>query len=68
MSDKMETIRARHSVRQYLQKQIPEGIRKELDDYTAELNRQSSLHIQILYEEPECLALENTGSRCSPLA
>ncbi|MBR2259415.1 MAG: nitroreductase [Blautia sp.] len=54
MSDKMETIRARHSVRQYLQKQIPEGIRKELDDYTAELNRQSSLHIQILYDEPEC--------------
>lgn len=50
----METIRARHSVRQYLQKQIPEGIRKELDDYTAELNRQSSLHIQILYDEPEC--------------
>ena len=50
----LEWIRARHSVRQYLDKPIPEKTRAELAAYTDELNRRSGLKIQILYDEPEC--------------
>ena len=49
-----EWMKARHSVRQYLEKTIPETIRAELDGYVETLNRESGLHIQILYDEPEC--------------
>ena len=49
-----EIIRSRHSVRQYLDKPIPEEIRSQLDAYAAELNREGNLHMQILYDEPEC--------------
>ena len=52
--DIMELIRSRHSVRQYLDKPIPETVRQELDAYAEALNRESGLHIQILYDEPEC--------------
>lgn len=54
MSEIIELMKARHSVRQYLSKPIPEEIRKQLDYYTAELNRQGNLHMQIIYDEPEC--------------
>ena len=50
----MELIRSRHSVRQYLDKPIPQEIRTQLDAYAAELNRAGGLNMQILYEEPEC--------------
>ena len=50
----MEIIKARHSVRQYTGRTIPESIREELSKYTVELNKKSSLNIQILYDEPEC--------------
>lgn len=52
--DIKEIIRSRHSVRQYLDKPIPEEIRSRLNAYAAELNREGSLHIQILYDEPAC--------------
>ncbi len=52
--DIMDTIRGRHSVRQYLDKPIPPQIRSELDAFTEELNEESGLHIQILYDEPAC--------------
>jgi len=52
--DIKEIIRSRHSVRQYLDKPIPEEIRSQLDAYAAELNREGNLHIQILYDEPAC--------------
>ena len=35
MNDMMELMKARHSVRQYLDKPIPEDIRRQLDEYTA---------------------------------
>ncbi len=54
MENIMELMRSRHSVRQYLDKQIPADIREKLDTYTAELNEKGGLHIQILYDEPEC--------------
>ena len=36
--DMMDIIRSRHSVRQYLDKPIPQEIRKQLDTYTEALN------------------------------
>ena len=54
MNDTMELIRARHSVRQYLSKAIPEELRRELDACAAALNREGGLHIQIFYDEPVC--------------
>ncbi len=56
MTTFMEAIQSRHSVRQYLDKPIPEEIRKELDAYAEELNRQGNLHMQILYDEPQCFS------------
>ncbi len=54
MKDMMELIKERHSVRQYLDKKIPEDIREQLDTYTDELNAKGNLHMQIIYDEPEC--------------
>ena len=50
----MDIIRSRHSVRQYLDKPIPQEIRTQLDDCAAALNRESGLNLQILYDEPTC--------------
>lgn len=50
----MDIIRSRHSVRQYLDKPIPQEIRRQLAAFAAALNSEGSLHIQIFYDEPEC--------------
>ena len=55
----METIRImreRHSVRKYLDREIPPDIRAALDEYTSGLNGKSGLHIQIIYDEPDCFS------------
>ncbi len=52
----MDVIRQRHSVRQYLNKPIPQEIREKLDECAAALNRESGLYMQILYDEPECFS------------
>ena len=52
--DMMDIISNRHSVRQYLDMPIPQEIRKQLDTYTEALNEKGFLHIQIIYDEPEC--------------
>ncbi len=54
MKNILALMKERHSVRQYLDKAIPDEIRKELDSYTEKLNQTSGLHIQILYDEPDC--------------
>ncbi len=54
MKDMMEIIEARHSVRQYTDKKIPEDIRKQLNEYTEKLNQEGNLNLQIIYDEPEC--------------
>ena len=54
MKDSMELMRERHSVRQYLDKKIPAEIRAQLDAYAAELNAEGNLHMQLIYDEPEC--------------
>ena len=50
----LRIMRARHSVRQYLDKPVPADIREKLDAYAAELNRRGGLHMQIIYDEPSC--------------
>ena len=52
--DPIEIMKQRHSVRQYLDKPIPAEIRTQLDSYVAELNKESKLNIQIIYDEPNC--------------
>ena len=54
MQQYSELMKARHSVRQYLDKPIPPEIREQLDKYVSYLNRDSALNIQIIYDEPEC--------------
>ena len=51
---KMEAIRARHSVRQYLDKKIEEEKRQALDAMAKECNEKSGLHLQVIYDEPKC--------------
>ncbi len=52
--DILEIMKQRHSVRQYSDKSIEQEKRKELDTLTAQLNKKSGLHIQIIYDEPKC--------------
>ena len=54
MDSIMDLMRARHSVRQYEDRPIPAELREELDACAEELNLQGDLHIQILYDEPDC--------------
>ena len=54
MKDIMEVIEARHSVRQYTDKKIPEDIREQLNAYTEQLNKDGNLNMQIIYDEEEC--------------
>ena len=56
MDNVIELMRSRHSVRQYLDKKIPEEVRKELDEYATQLNEKGDLHMQIIYDEPECFS------------
>ena len=49
-----EIMKARHSVRKYLDKPIPADVREKLDAYAVELNEKSGLNIQIVYDEPKC--------------
>ena len=56
MMDMMEAIRARHSVRQYLDRPIPADIRSALDEAAAALNREGGLRMQVIYDEPECFS------------
>ena len=50
----MDLIRSRHSVRQYLNKPIPQELREQMEAYTEALNLDGNLHIQIMFDEPEC--------------
>lgn len=52
--DLTEAMRARHSVRQYENRPIPDDIRKQLADEVEKLNQKSGLHMQLFFDEPEC--------------
>ncbi len=48
----LEAIRARHSVRTYLDKPILPELRRELDALAERCNRESGLHIRLIYDDP----------------
>lgn len=50
----LETMRSRHSVRQYKTQAIEEEKRAALNALIAEINQESGLIIQIFYDEPKC--------------
>lgn len=52
--DLLEAIKTRHSVRQYLDKPIEKDKRDVLLKDVEEINKESGLNIQILFDEPEC--------------
>ena len=54
--DMMQLIKSRHSVRQYLDKKIPDDIREKLNAFTDACNRDGNLHMQVIYDEPECFS------------
>ena len=54
--DMMQLIKSRHSVRQYLDKKIPNEIREKLNAFTDACNRDGNLHMQVIYDEPECFS------------
>ena len=47
-----EAMRARHSVRAYLDKPIPAELRQEMDAFAETCNRESGLHISVQYDDP----------------
>ena len=51
-----EAIRARHSVRQYLEKPIEEEKLKQLQSLIDECNQKGKLHIQLVTNEPKAFA------------
>ncbi len=50
----LEVMKERHSVRQYRDQKIEEEKRGKLQQMVEECNRESGLHIQILFDEPTC--------------
>ncbi len=52
--DMMKVMKERHSVRQYTEEKIGAEKRVVLDQLIEECNKEAGLHIQILYDEPEC--------------
>ena len=56
MNDVMDLMRARHSVRQYLDRPIPGDVRAALDACARALNAEGGLNMQLIYDEPECFS------------
>ncbi|MBQ6663372.1 MAG: nitroreductase [Firmicutes bacterium] len=54
--DVWELMLERHSVRQYEEREIPEETREKLDAFIAACNQEGKLHIQAIYEEPDCFS------------
>lgn len=52
--DIFETIKQRHSVRQYENKKIEAEKREIMLNELKKINEEGSLHIQILFDEPKC--------------
>lgn len=50
----LEIMKRRHSVRQYSAAPIEVEKRNELNELTAQINGETGLNIQIIYDEPRC--------------
>ena len=51
-----KAMKERHSVRQYVNKPIPAGIREALAKCLKQCNKEGDLNIQIIYDEPDCFS------------
>lgn len=52
--DIIELMEKRHSVRSYMDKKIEDEKRRKIDDFVREINDESGLSIEVLYDEPTC--------------
>lgn len=52
----LEIMKERHSVRQYLDKEIEPEKQSELNELVSKINSENNLHIQIFYNEPKCFS------------
>lgn len=52
--DWIEVVKARHSVRQFTDRAIPQSDREALASKVSELNEEGGLHMQLFCDEPEC--------------
>ena len=52
--DILETMKARHSVRQYKNQVIDHSKREEINAFVNAINAESKLAIQVFYDEPKC--------------
>lgn len=50
----LETMKQRHSVRQYTEQAIEAEKRTVLNALAEEINKKENLHVQIVYDEPRC--------------
>lgn len=50
----LETMKKRHSVRQYRSQEIEKSKREDIDALIKEINAESGLSIQAFYDEPKC--------------
>ena len=50
----LDVMKQRHSVRRYTDKVIEKDIRTELECCIEEVNAESGLHIQVIFDEPKC--------------
>lgn len=54
--DIYEAIKARHSVRQYLDKPLEENVKAKLQEIIDECNKEGKLHIQLVCDEPQAFS------------
>lgn len=54
MSSVKELIRSRHSVREFKDIPIGEDVRGKLLDLVKEVNEESGLNVQVIFDDPEC--------------
>ena len=57
-----EAIAARHSVRSYESKPVPEEIRSAIEEEIDAANRESGLHIRVLWDKPQVFAGKVKGA------
>lgn len=50
----MNIMEQRHSVRQYTDRPVEQEKRQVLNELTAQINEETGLHIQVIYDEPKC--------------
>lgn len=50
----LKIMKQRHSVRQYTEQVIEQEKRLALNDLVQKINQEADLHVQVIYDDPEC--------------